>query len=284
MKVLEFQEDKPVAELRYAAESISSFAANGVAAVGQMAGRLRELIPSIISNFSSSKTVGELPNLKPLSQEQQRFLALLDKASFAEVRQLRADVPEGFCGNFLAYATALADVASQLTNLAAEVLTPYTVFLAQLMGTSNLALLTQDRQHVYVGMTKEREDGEKALGTFFKTGRKEATQRIGEVMARNGDWSPLFEQLRKASDAINAVNRAQLTQLIDQAEDYLGVLHEQLAQGKMAHVTPETSKALAEGAFQVASHIEFYSLVHFRVLVLTEAVKATVERVNKILG
>lgn len=284
MKVLAPQEELPVAELSYAAESLSSFTAHGVAAVGQIASRLRELMPSIATNFAASRTVGDLPDLKNFSKDEQAFLAVLDKASFAEVRQLRADVPEGFQGNLLDYAGALATVSTQLTNLAAEVLTPYTVFLAQLLGANNLSHLTQDRKHVYVKMSQERDHAEQVLGSFFKSGRVDTHAKIGDVLSRNADWAPLFECLRKASEAINAVDRAQLTQLIVQAEDYLNVLHDRLTQGKMDEVTPETSKALAEGAFQVASHIELYSLVHFRVLVFSQAVKDTIERVTRVLG
>jgi hypothetical protein len=284
LNALDFKEDTPVAELRVAAESISSFTQNGVAALGQVAGKLQSFLGSIASNFASVKTVGEIQDLKGLAAEEQKFLQLIEHASYAEVRQFRANVPEGFSGDMLNYANALAYSAGQLTNVASEVLQPYTVFLAQLMGTANAGQLTQDRKSVYLRMNKEREAAEKAIGAFFKTGRKEAELRVGDVVARNADFAPLFQQLRKAQDAINAVDRVQLSQLVAQAEDYLNVLCGMLESGKLANITAETSRALADGAYEVASHLEYYASIHFRVLVLTQAVKDTVERVNKILG
>lgn len=283
MKTLDFSLP-PVAELRYASESMSSYASDAIGAVSKVAGRLRELMPTIKNNFAASQEVGQIEDLKLFTKDEQKFLKILEHASFAEVRQLRADTPEGFVGSFPAYAGVLHSAANNLTNLAAEVLNPYTVFLGQLISSRDAALATDDKKNVYLKMKKEREDGYSAIAHFFPAKNAQGNQRIGQVIGRNGDWPTVFKLMGEAVEKINAVNREQLAQLIALAEDYLGIIHDMLVQGKLDGVTPETSRALADGAYQVASQIEYYALVHFKTLAFTNAVKGTVERVNDILG
>jgi hypothetical protein len=282
MKVLNTKE-APINELRYAAESMASFAVDGMAKLSEVAERLKGLMPSIAANFEFSKEISNLQDVKNLSAEEQKFLQLIEPTSFAEVRIFRADVPEGFSGNLLAYASVLAQCAQGVTNLGSEVLLPYTVYLAQLMSKDKPASMSDNRQHIYIKMQHERDEGNKAIEAFFK-GNKESQVRVGEVLSRNADWKPLFDDVRKAVDAVNAINRNELSQQVAQAEEYLRILGDQMEKGNIAAVTPEAAQALAEGAFQVASHIEFYAVIHFRVLVLANAVKSTVERINKILG
>lgn len=281
--VLDFSQP-PLEELRYASESISTFASDSVGVISKMAGRLGELLPGIVSNFATSKQVGELANLKHLSSEEQKFLSVIQTASYAELRQLRADTPEGFVGDFLQYATRLHQVAGQLTNLSSQVLHPFTVFLGQLISSRNAGQGSDDRKAVYLQMSKERERGYELMGEFFPKMKAKKSDLIGDVAKRNGDWAETFQELKGAVDAINAVDRQQLTQLIAQAEDYLNIVHDMIAKGQLDGVTAATSRALAEGAFQIASQIEYYTVVHFRTLSLSNAVKGTVERVNRILG
>lgn len=271
-----------VGELSIAAESIASFAASGVAAVGEVAGKLTAFLPDMIRQFAQSKEVGKIEDVKNLSNEEQAFLKHLETASFAEVRLFRADLPEGFVGNLLAYSQDLASYAETLSNLSSQVLLPYTVFLAQLMSSPDPSKILDDHQAVYSVMASKRQAGYDALGAYFK-GTQSST-RIGDVMSRNSDFKPLFENIKKAVDAVNAVNRAELSQLITQAEDYLQVLYNQMHEGKMQSISPEASRALADGAYQVAAQVEYYSLIHFKVLALSQSVKATVLRVNEILS
>lgn len=274
----------PIQELQYASESISSFASGTLSAAVAMTGRVKSLMPSIISGFKGAQEFSELTNLKDLSKEEQLFLKSISKVSFAEVRALRADVPEGFSGDFFAYAKTLQACATPLSRLAPEVLNPYTVFLGQLVSTRNVAILNDDKDHVYKAMEAHRKEGYAHIAKFFTKKKPESTARISEVIARNDDWKHLFASLKAATDAINSVDRQLLKQLMAQAEDYLNILQDMLKSGKLDGLTPETSKALANGAFQVASQVEYYSVIYFRILGLTSAVRTTMARVTTIFG
>jgi hypothetical protein len=283
MKVLDFQET-PVQELHYASESITSFASSGVALIGEMAARLKELLPSISMGLAGSKDVNELKDIKGLAAEEQQFLANIAKVSYAEVREFRADIPEGFAGNLKDYAYVLAIAADKLTTFPSTVLNPYVLFLAQLMSSKNAAIATDDKHSVHESLMSERKAGNDHIAQYFKLGRMEAEAKIGQVIGNNGEWKDLFIHLRQATEYINSINREEITHLLSLAVDYLNVIHQNLVEGKLENVSPEASKALADGAFQIASHIEHLALIHYRVLALTHAVKGTVERVNKILG
>lgn len=284
MKKTLFSNESPVVELGYASESIADFAHAGLSAIGEASQKLLSKISGIAQSFSETKQVGELADIKNLGAPEQQFLSLVESHSFAEIRQLRAHVPEGFNGNYLEYSAELARITSQLVNVGASVLQPYTVFLASLMGTSDLSKLANDNKHITQALDSQRKADEKALSAFFKTGRKDAELTIGEVMHRNADWPAVLINLKKSVDAVNQVDRKQLAQLIAQAKDYLDIIHQRLATGKMNKITAQTAQALADGAYQVASQLEFYSIVHFRTLVFSQAVKDTVVRVNSILG
>ncbi len=274
----------PMQELHYAAESVNTFVAGTLGAAVQMTGRVKLLMPAIMTGFAGSKDVGELQNLKDLSKEEQLFLKTISKVSFAEVRALRADVPENFHGNFLEYANELKTHALTLSRLAPDVLTPYNVFLGQLVSSRNAALLVDDKASVYKAMEASRKEGYKHIEKFFSNKKFESTSRIGEVINRNNDWKELFAVLKAATDTINSVDRQLLTQLITQAEDYLEIIQDMLKNKKLEGITPETSKALANGAYQVASQIEYYTVIYFRIMGLTTAVRDTIARVNTVYG
>ena len=274
----------PKQDLQYAAESLSSVIGDSLEAARNMGGRVKALMPSIISGFAGTKEVTSLVDLKDLSREEPAFLKNITKVSFAEVRTLRADVPEGFDGYYLDYVGVLSDCAKELEQLTTDVLKPYAIFLGQLVSARDVKRLVDDRAHQYKKSERERKDGYKAIARYFTTVKADNSKLIGDVIQRNGDWTGVFTQLNKATASINAVDRDVLKDLVSQAEDYLEVLHGMLKDDKLQGITPESSKALAAGAYEVAQHIEYYSVVYYRILGFTNALAGTVERVNKVFG
>ena len=282
-KILE-NEYTPIEHLAMANESISTFVAGAVDVATAMAGRVKGLMPSIITGFKGASELADLEKLADLSKDEQAFLKIIGKVSFAEIRAIRADLPEGFTGDLEAYSKTLQVCANSLARLAPDVLHPYTVFLGQLVSTKNVSVFTDDKAHIYNAMEAQRKAGYANIAKFFPKRKLAENSRIGEVLSRNEDWKHLFISLKSATDTINAVDRQLLKQLMAQSEDYLNILQDMLKKGSLAGITPETSKALANGAFQVASQVEYYTVVYYRVLGLTASVRAMMDRLIRIYG
>ncbi len=282
MKVLAISRT-PMEELHYAAESISSFTAVAQGAIANMSSRLHQLMPNIITGLAGVQDISQLPAVVALPSDQRRFLELVKKVSFAEVRSLRAYVPEGFSGSLVDYSLTLKQAAEFVSPLQAQLLHPFNVLLGVLLSSSDARRLTDDKALFYGRLQTEREHRIAQIGGFFHGG-KESHRPISEVMSRNGDWETLLDQSRQATAMINSVDRALLSQSVKQADETLKLIAQLLEQGKLQHVTPETSRALSEGALQVAQQLEFYSVVHYRILGLNSCVQDTTALVAKVLG
>ena len=273
----------PKQDLHYASESISQSIALGVERFSHFAERLSTLLPDVISAFKGSNELANLPKVVQLQGDQKSFVELMLKHSYLEVREIKAYVAAGQDGTFLDILNELRAHAERCTQLQANELDPYVMFLAHLCSNGEALKATDDGSTHNLMLASSRDTLNEQFGAHFKSSNHDGRARLGQVLARQADWPAVFTDLNAVIRMMESVQRTKIDQLMKQAEDYLEIIYSKVQKGEFANVNPEVCKALADGAYQVACEIEFLSVTYFRVLQQRGAIEHTVAEVQRVL-
>lgn len=274
----------PMEDLTYAQESLAEVMTLGLDTAGLMKDKLIDAFPFVLQGFKANEDLSGLPKFKELTNKQAEFTKHINAVSYAELRELRAIVPEGLVGTYLEYLEVLTPAVEHLREIIPKVLNPYTVFLAHLVSNKAVALSADSHAIHYDRLEHDREATYKAIGALFSNTSHETNSKVGNVVARNADWVYIFTQVKKLSGDLQGIKTANVMELTKQCEDYLEIIYNNLKNGVYEDISPETAKALARGAYQTASEIEYLSIIYYRVLALEASINSTVEKINDILA
>jgi hypothetical protein len=201
----------------------------------------------------------------------------MQKHSYADVMALTAYVPEGLRTSYLEYAVLLDNAVVHASQLMDNVLVPYSAYLAALVTNTEQKLSNQNIKLDYPAMAKTRDVINAALGQCFTPGSSKAEASIGQVVKRNADWPAVFTTSQNLITTINKVDRRALQRKIEECTDLLDRIAAKIKRDEFEGVSPQVVDNLADGAFQVASELEFYSVTFYKVLALTESVNRTIK-------
>lgn len=214
------------------------------------------------------------------------WLALkIQRVNYATIRNQEMIVPPGMTSDYLTYAEALDAAVTAAAKLRIDVLNPYQRWLGQLLG--NPAELTNMREgDVASGVKKSPVDSLLSkIHDCFNIKSTDMVRTYGQAIRRNADWTPLASlslaiQANALSDDHLAIVR-QVNDISDMMDRLLSRLQENKDEYK---VSGPVLAALANTAYLVAKHIEFYGMMRHRVVEYNHALQQTIDRVKKLLG
>ena len=273
----------PEEDLTYAAESIGKAMLASLDDLSSITVKLKEFIPSIVRGFSNGEDITKLPDFAKVTREEQVFLEHLKKINYLEMRELKAYVPAGLEVSYIEYIEALKPVVASLQRIVADVLNPYAHFLAGVVSDKRAALATDFFSFNHKEIETKRKEAYASISKCFSSTNNQETTTIAKVVGRNSDWPDIFKEVKALTTALKSVNRSTVMHLTKQCEDYLSIIHDNLHSNKLDKVTPEVANTLAQGAYQVASELEHFSIVYYRVLSLEGCISNTVDKVNSVL-
>lgn len=273
----------PKEDLQYASESISESIKLGLDSLAHFSGRLKELLPDLVHAFKGTPRTEGLPALPPLKGDAKRFVELVSKHSFLEMREIKAFVPQGLNAPFTQYLTGLEAAATRCEMMTGEILTPYVTFLAQLTALPEAARGSDDRSQYSLALRTAREDIYNEVKACFAPGSSDGRARLATVVERVADFAPVLQRTHDLVNRFEAIKRAKVDELVKQAETYLDIIHDRVQKGQLTEITPEVCKALADGAFEVACDVEFFAIAYFWVLGLKGSLENTMEEVTRVL-
>lgn len=246
-------------------------------------GLLKNVFPSIKESFD-----GFMARFSPneqglaLTGTQKVFLHDVAKHNFADIGPLTAFVPEGLAVTYLEYAIVLDNAVAHCAHLMDHVLVPYSAYLAALVTNSEQKLSGQNIRLDYPAMAKERDAYNAALGSCFTPGSSRAETTLSKVVKRNADWSAVFTTVDNLVQTMNKVDRRLLKRKMDECTDLLDRISAKIKRDEFEGLNPQVLDNLADGAYQVASELEFYSVIYYKVLALTESVNQTVKHFGSV--
>jgi hypothetical protein len=245
---------------------------------------LKSLVPGIISAFKGSETVVVLPEIIKLNKDQKKFLKVLEAIPYSEVGELKAYVPEGMNCTYLEYLALLLPVTEYFKGLQSNVVQPYCLFLAQLVSDVKSSTTTDSQAQVYRKIQSHREYTYSAFSKLYDKDSYVAETKVKSVVQRNADWTSILNRVNEATANIQAVDIDMLKKQVISATEYLELIYQDLQKGTDKQTSKEAASRLAEGAYQVASELEFFATTYYRVLALNGQIANTIENINRVYG
>jgi hypothetical protein len=247
--------------------------------------RFAQAFPMVANAFSSftSRFSNNQPTVA-LTSKQRDLLKLIQKQNYMDVMGLMISCPEGLdkSATYLDYGMALMGAVERALQVEATI-NNYTKYLAMFITNKEAKLSVTNSDRVFKEMEKDRARTLKALGTYFTPGGHDIDCMYGNVIKRNIDWGTVFGLCEKLSGAVESIKRSVLIEKINETSEMLDRIIGMIKRKEIEGITPQAMQELANGAYQVASELEFFAIMHYRTLAYVEAINRSVLRLNDIL-
>lgn len=246
-----------------------------------LTGLLKDTFPAIMAGFTSfvARFAPDAPAVQ-LTRKQSEFVRELNKHAYLDIAPLTAYVPEGLNVTYLEYLGHLPGAASHAADVLKH-LSSYSTYLSQLITNSEQKLSSTSLTREFTGWERERMEHNKALGACFALGSTRTERTIGDVVNRNSDWSPVFHRSDELTKTINAIDRSVLTKKVNECAGLLETIMTKIDRGDFEGVSPQAITNLSDGAYNVASELEFFVATYYKVSALAESINRTVEHFHK---
>lgn len=269
--------------LQYASESLSS-------QVSDIGGKLLKLMPEIVTSFFTVKDgltapKEALPKLREakLRGNQEDFLRICRDIPYSELRELRAYVPAGLSSTYLEAFGALLPATEYIMSIRGQVIEPFMNLLGQLVSDPSATVSTKDYSKIFQKAKDTRKNVESHLDNCFRNGDKSETT-VKHVIERNNDWRAVLQANNTVTVNLDSIDLPGIERQLQQCSDYLTILFERLKEGGMVNISPEMTRGLSEGAYNVGLEVALLSSVYFRALQMSQSVESTVNHITECMG
>lgn len=252
--------------------------------VGNMAQTLRNVFPTVTREFHEFvKNMGFVDSAPvSFSGDKSKFEKVLQQKSFVNIAPILVTVPEGLAVPYLEYLEQLEPAVEYASSVMIQVLVPYSMYLANIVTNKDAKLSSVEFGKQHTRWEQSRNNFNTKLGSCFAPGSMRSEVPYNKAVRRNADWKEVFEKIEVISRKINSVKRTEIKQTVDSCVHMIDTIQRMIDRNELDGVTPQVSRGLAEGAYQVAREVEFFSLVYYRCLAVVGSVENTVKRINKI--
>ena len=258
----------------YSTESLSTMSRN-------MLHNLVNFVPQILDNIHSFRQsfLDDTSNIR-LSSENRKFTEVIARIPYISMENDRAYVPEGLKTTYLKYLSTLQSAPAICREAQTGVLPEFKRAVAKLVSAPSLGgeidvpviRLLRER-------AKLRDDYNEELNKHFDKAGQNTVVMIKNVIERNNDWTQALHLLETSSKEMMAINRGQLLKQVDEVSDLLRHVISKAKSGGYDDMSPENIMMLSEGAYQMATEIEFYAVMHYRFTVLNVAINDTKQNI-----
>lgn len=235
----------------------------------------RGILAGLVSRFQASEE-GIV-----LSRDQRAFMKVVDEHKYLDLSPIVAYVPEGLDTTYQHYANVLGAAVDHAVKVQ-TLLTDYSTYIASLLTNHDVRFSNQDSSGTYKGLEAQRAQLNLELGKCFRNGSHNTEVRYGDVVERNSDWSLVFHAAAQLTDKMNGVNRKVLAKTLQDTSHLMDRLIEMAKKDDFKGASPTMLSELADGAFQLASEVEFFAVIYYRVLALSTAIDSTTKNILKL--
>jgi len=212
-----------------------------------------------------------------LTSKQNDFIRSLGKHAYMEISALKAYVPEGMNATYFEYSSELLIAVMHASRVLSGPMSAYTVFLSQIVTNKEQRLSTLSSSKVHKELAAEREKHNAKLGKCFAKGSTEAESTLGKVTERNGDWQHIFANSENMMRLMNGVDRKVLNKKVEECTLLLEKIMEMVRRGEFDDLSPQSFDNLASGAYEIASELEFFSAIYYKVEAFANSLNRTIE-------
>ena len=239
---------------------------------------LVKVMPGINNGF---KTI--LNTIKPTSIIEVLFEDSLEvalgKVNYVSLSKLDLPVPEGLQVKYLTYLEALESSTRRLIDLPKN-LEDFTRYVAGILTNHDSRVSTVSQDNLFRELDSSRGVAYAAISSCFNGGTR-AKRKYSELVDRNADWFVVESKVKAVVKELNQYDRSDLIDKARHLHSLLQKVEQTSKRGGFDLANPNVLKTLAEGAFQLASELEYLSVLYYRVLGLTKAVSEDIKLIKK---
>lgn len=225
---------------------------------------LKRVFPDMVATIKEK--IGAFSSNSPaiaLTRDEKAFLQLIEKQAFLQIASLTVPTVPGLSTTYQVYGDKLLAVARHAAQILTVILNPFSSYLALLINDASQKFDTSDfaTQLRTYGETREK------LLTELTAQIKGTAVRapLDQVVHRNADWKPALIQAHDITTAINSVDRQGINRKAAEITALLDTLLRKLRDKELEGVSPQVTESLAEGVYQTANELEYFSAVYFMV-------------------
>lgn len=243
---------------------------------------VREVIPSMLTSINNALASLNLASPeKQLTYSYTVFTNLLKNSNFVEMSETKISVPEGFVGHLSDYILVLKACAEHSSKVVNDVLTPYNIFLSQLLSSENSRLANIGQLGYLAKMDAERDSLNADIGNFFSKGATHVEIPMGQVLTRNSDWSDILMNQSAARQTINQVDRKKVQSIVDDCVSLIDAVKKLSENGEFDSISGPMIRQLSGATLSVAREVEFYSATVYRINLMNKVVSDNVDMLTK---
>lgn len=252
---------------------------------GQLSSFFTNVIPEMINTFKGfapSVDSGQPPIA--LTNDQRSFLKEISKHTYLDLAPLTVYVPEGMCVTYAEYVERLDVSVDHAMHVIDTALAPFTTYLSQLISNSDQRFDSKAHDTIFSLMEQGRKQANVAIGECFKRGSTQTQVKYSDAIARNADWESVLHNCDHLSNEMNRIDRKMIQKKVKECAELLDIIMAKAKRGEFNDASEVVVKNIAEGTFQIASELEFFSVTYYRVAAQLSAVNSTMEKLREILS
>lgn len=205
----------------------------------------------------------------------------LSKTPYLDLAELPIPVPQGLKVTYLKLISTLEEGVTRIEAIDNK-LEEFTSYVANVLTNSEARLDTQNRDNYYRELQTQRDVIYAGIGACFNT-TGNTKIKFSNLVERNADWATVNNQATDLANRLNKINRSQLLKKAKHLNSLLVKVRDNARNGGFTMTSPEVVRSLAEGSFQMASELELYSVMYYRVTGLVTNLSQANELLKKAL-
>lgn len=217
-----------------------------------------------------------------LSKKEKKVIEIASHIDFLNFGERLVSVPEGFKGNLLSYAQLLNKTATEAYQVQNTVLNEYSAILSSFITNKEDKISLKDHTEFFSRIKSKRLELSNQLSHFTGPVTGVSKSKLKNVLSRISDIEPL---LKEASKLSNQHSRARLTDIhasVSSCVDLLDIIIKNVSEGKIDNVSPNATKNISAGAFEVAKYVEFVGIIYFDIMVFLNSLDSIMDTILKV--
>lgn len=239
---------------------------------------LNGFFPSMVKNLTKF-----VAKLKPASSsvklniDKKKLTTQLGAVNFLDVSDTPIQAPDGYLAgkNFKDFSHDLVKASEKLSDIENKLLNPFSVYLGKLISSTEHKFDTSNYFTLLNEFGKNRDTTMVTISSYFGNGGQ--AKVLGDIFDRNSDMESTVLNLEVASHLMGSVDKEKLNKKVTEIVSYLNVISEKIEKDELGGISKEVVKSLSEGVFQIASELEYFTVIFYHVL----AANTTVENISK---
>lgn len=220
-----------------------------------------------VANFK----VGAVPP-DAMSKTEKKRAEHLAKQDFTLMRERAVVALEGFTGKYLDYSQECLTGLRFYDEVLSESLKVYKRLLGELITNKTAQLNLRDMTDVYKKAEKVRLSQENSQREFWTEHSFNSEVKVGDVLDRMSDVTPLFENVAHISVLIKNQDLKNILERVNEVNSLVNILVETFEGDELKNISRAQINNLAEGIISLAKDIEHYALQHYRATIFVVAV------------